>query len=678
MAAPEGRSTPAVRDRRDCGVAIRSFSVGPMRGLIRAEADGLGNLVVLAGPNGAGKSSLLDLLRQQRHTVAEPGTEVMFVGPHRTWRSSQLNRVSVYGFPASSFGELLKNDAMPHFQYVVPQGLQGLQGVGRQSSSADDVQAFVKTSLVRLRDRQQALVTQAWQDQGGRIEAGTVPQLFEPFQRLVHTLLPHLEWVGVTDDDPNNIQCRFRPAGADEPVFDIDELSSGEKAAVALLLPFVERQADQMVTPRNVELGVVPLTMLLDEPEIHLHPLLQLQVLQYLRDLASEGAAQFILATQSPTLLDALNDDELYLLSPAALRPDNQLSRLSTSHERLEVARGLTGSTHLLTRAKPIVFVEGETERPGVSSDARLITLLLPETRGWALVPGRSKHDVVTSVQRLRQDGVELPGAPVFGLVDADRDTTTGDDHVVAWPVAMVENLLLDTQAIYEALRPYGNLTTASSTAAVQAALENAAQERIEDEVRLRVQRQLPVGRLEIHPDRVSDADAAGAAQVGKWLDRLRALDVTAVAVAARVEVESIIDEGVQLERFHGKRILQAVYKALNVTAAGLSQPAFALAIADRASSSERVQRVTAPAIGRIKLYFPAHLADTLRSCGDQTAACDPLVRDCNRHHAAWAAGRPEAAGREQLREQIFAFARTTGLQQRRTLTALASEIGTA
>lgn len=103
--------------------------------------------------------------------------------------------------------------------------------------------------------------------------------------------------------------------------------------------------------------------MLLDEPELHLHPLLQLQMLEYLREQAYQGAAQFVLTTHSTTLLDALTEKELWLLSLASLRPHNQLAQLSTSAERLEVARTLTGSTHLLTRAKPIVFVEGEGEK---------------------------------------------------------------------------------------------------------------------------------------------------------------------------------------------------------------------------------------------------------------------------------------------------------------------------
>ncbi|MEJ7742787.1 MAG: AAA family ATPase [Nocardioidaceae bacterium] len=269
-----------------------------------------------------------------------------------------------------------------------------------------------------------------------------------------------------------------------------------KKLQLLSLLPLVERQSEQLTGAAVTPAGIVPLTMLLDEPEIHLHPLLQLQVLQYLRDLASEGTAQFILSTHSTTLLDALDDDELYLLSPASLSPDNQLNRLTTSQERLEVAREITGSTHLLTRAKPIVFVEGEEERPGVSSDVRVMTNLLPSTRSWALVPGRSKREVISSVGRLRQEGLELPGTPVFGLVDADRDGPSAAEHVVVWPVAMVENLLLDAVAIFAALSAFGAQTAAVSVEAVQRVLDAAAANRVDDEVRLRVQRQLPIGRL--------------------------------------------------------------------------------------------------------------------------------------------------------------------------------------
>ena len=43
-------------------------------------------------------------------------------------------------------------------------------------------------------------------------------------------------------------------------------------------------------------------------------------------------------ATHSSVLLDALDNSELYLLSPAELAAGNQLARGSNSTERLEVA----------------------------------------------------------------------------------------------------------------------------------------------------------------------------------------------------------------------------------------------------------------------------------------------------------------------------------------------------
>ena len=657
-------------------MAIRSFSVGPMRSLVRAVGDHLGNLVVLAGPNGAGKSSLLELLRQQRNVIAEPGTEVMFVGPHRTWRATRLNQMAVYGLAVPSFRELLKKDMLPQFQYYVPPGMQWIQGGSRETSSADDAQALVKASLVKLRDKQQKLVAAAWKEQGSRISEGTVPDLFEPFTRLIETLLPHLEWVGINDSDTENITCDFRRKDMDEK-FDIDQLSSGEKAAVALLLPFVEGQAELLATPPEIQPGVVPLTMLLDEPEIHLHPLLQLQVLNYLRTLAKEDSAQFIIATQSPTLLDALEEDELYLVSPASLRPDNQLSRLTTSQERLETARSLTGSTHLLTRAKPIVFIEGETERQRITSDNQLVKLLLPELRSWAVVAGRSKNDVTTAVRQLRQEGIELPGSPVFGVVDRDTSSKTLEDHVVPWSVAMIENLLLEPEAIYDVLRPHGQVTGASSVSTVSTILGQVVEDQIENEIRIRVQRQLPIGRLEARPDRADALDEIASEQTAAWVEKLKRLDIPAMIAEERAKVESIRSSASELEHFHGKRVLRALHSALGVQNAGISHRAFALAIADRVAEGNRVKKLAGPAILKIKYYFPADLANLLRTAGLDPTTTEEVSKECTAHRTAWEAGQPDPSQRESIRARVFSLAQTATPELRAQITRLASEIGT-
>lgn len=330
--------------------------------------------------------------------------------------------------------------------------------------------------------------------QGNEVRPGTVPDFFAPFAELVATLLPHLEWIGVDDTVSQNIRCLFRnSAREDGPTFDIDELSSGEKAAIGLFLPFIEQrvvrlEGSQQATPP----GVVPVTVLFDEPELHLHPLLQLNALEYMRALARQDQAQFIFATQSPTLLDALDDDELFLLTPAELATDNQLSRLTDSRERLELARSITGSTHLLTRCKPIVFLEGEPDQGATASDQRLVKLLLPEVAHWAFVSARGKAQVVRAATDMRAASLHLPGMPIFGLVDADQGSQALPDFVVPWPVAMVENLLLDIDAMVAVNEPYQAATGPTSAEQIRRELLALADGRRDDEERLRFKGLLP------------------------------------------------------------------------------------------------------------------------------------------------------------------------------------------
>lgn len=300
-------------------MAIRSFDVQDLRGLRHAAASELPNLCAISGPNGAGKSSLLELLKQGRGNALEPGTEIMFVGPHRTWRSGSVNEMAVLGMPMD-FSTILMQDAMPGLPYPIA-NFQIFSGLSRHSSGGDDAQAYVKASIISIRNKQQQLLRREWRAQGGQISQGSVPDLFGPFSELITTLLPHLEWLGVNDANSNDIRCEFRNAATERgAAFDIDELSSGEKAAIALFLPFIERAVKVLSGERTQAPGnIVPVTVLLDEPELHLHPLLQLNVLEYMRALARDERAQFIFTVHSPSLLDALTKDELFLLSPAEL-----------------------------------------------------------------------------------------------------------------------------------------------------------------------------------------------------------------------------------------------------------------------------------------------------------------------------------------------------------------------
>ena len=403
-------------------MAIRSFNVGPRRGLVAAAAQDLPDIVAIAGPNGSGKSALLEQIWNNRSTLLEPGTQALFVGPHRTWRSGAISDILVRSYP-HEYVDILRQEAIPGFQYAAPGGYHWIGGLSRLGSNADDAQALVKTSIVRIDNHAQQLIADEYRRQGGRIEAGSVPDLLEPLKDMVEALLPHLRFSAIDSSNTGDIRVLFElkdniPV---PPPFDIDDLSSGEKAAIALFLPFIELSVKELMRRPTSDLAgpesnLIPLTVIIDEPDLHLHPLLQLNVLEYMRDLTRKRVAQFIFTAHSPTLLDALNDEELFLLSPASISPINQLSRLTHSMERLELARSLTGSTHMLTRGKPIVFIEGEHDASHAATDQRLIKQLLPATRHWATVPSHGRNQVVSAVKNMRDARLHLPGIPFSDL----------------------------------------------------------------------------------------------------------------------------------------------------------------------------------------------------------------------------------------------------------------------
>lgn len=658
-------------------MAIRAFDITGVRGLVRAEAADLPNVVGIAGPNGAGKSSLLEGIKNRRNQLLEPGSELLYVGPHRSWRSSQLSDLHVLGFPFQ-YEDILKQDSIPGFQYGQPAGLHFLSGLPRQAATADDSQALVKTAIVRLNNRQQTLVHQQYVAQGGQVALGTVPDLLAPLRQLVETLLPHLELVDVDSSQNQNIRVIFRRVDTDSPVqFDIDELSSGEKAAIALFLPFVEREAKKLEgTGTEVADGFVPITMLLDEPEIHLHPLLQLNVLEYMRQLARENRAQFIFTTQSPVLLDALEERELFLLSPPGFVSDNQLSQLVSSGERLEIARELTGSTHLLTRAKPIVFVEGETEpRPLAVTDERLIRLVVSAAAHWAIAPARGRSEVVAATNSLRSASLQLPGLPVFALVDADTSTAGLPDFVIPWPVAMIENLLLDVEALWHLLSPYAEMTGLRSDDDVRRSLEECAASQVENEVRIRLKRSLPGAWVAPDPNADNLGDSLDS-QLNELRAKMEAVNIASLRAELQQHVADILGAGQALDFFHGKTLIRDFYKKHQLGRV-FAYGGFLIELARACADGKRVSTLAVPAINRIRYYFPPDLADALQAVPPSTQR-DDLIGKAVAFRAEWEKGAATGEGREHFREALGELARIQLPELRAHLFGLANGVGTS
>jgi energy-coupling factor transporter ATP-binding protein EcfA2 len=129
-----------------------------------------------------------------------------------------------------------------------------------------------------------------------RERGGTDEGEFTRFVRVINQFLEGKRIVGV---DPLTFRIQVKADGS-QP-YGIEALSSGEKQIV-LILGEIQRR---------IRRGSV---VLMDEPEIHLHPRWQRLLIRALTDLAVEYDAQLIITTHSEEVANAVYEHELVLL----------------------------------------------------------------------------------------------------------------------------------------------------------------------------------------------------------------------------------------------------------------------------------------------------------------------------------------------------------------------------
>ena len=307
---------------------IPSFSIQNQRAIRLAACEALPPVMILTGPNGCGKSTLLNSLRN----YGGDG-RTLYVGPHRTSRRQHVRM------------RFLSQNRIEMSSLLAAQSLPGIEGINlpsneRDAWNYDEAQSYLKFSLCQIELDRQAAIAQRFDDDG-KVFRDDMPDVWQPLRDMTHNLLPHLAFRRIDVSDRDQVRCLWQ-VHAKELLVDIDDLSSGEKAVIQLFFPLIEHHVTKhLESMRKLAASADPsnLAVLMDEPELHLHPNLQGKVLDYIRSLALSEGVQFVLATHSPSIVEQATSDELYLLRPAELTPgnDNQLIRVSTDDERLRM-----------------------------------------------------------------------------------------------------------------------------------------------------------------------------------------------------------------------------------------------------------------------------------------------------------------------------------------------------
>lgn len=542
---------------------LLSFKIEKTKAIRLASCDQVPRVMVIAGPNGVGKSTLLFELGQKRGTKHTDTARFLYQPPHRAVRRTAVRRRFLMGSGAG-FRDVLERPTV--------EGYEGLNisFPSRAPDNVDEAGSTIKYVLGRLENKRQMayarMVDQAAAS-GATIATKDLPDIYGPLKELTRYLLPHLEFNRIDFVNEDDIKCIWTRKDDSATVeLDLDDLSSGEKSIVILFLSLLENEINRRLSEVTKEAAPVEsadVVMIIDEPELHLHPDLQSKILSYMRAASVKDKVQFIMSTHSPTLLDQAYDEELFLFRPPGEAPDtNQLQKIANNIERLEALKELTGTTFVVTTGRAIVCIEGEADPMHDPADIQLLGVLYPRATAYTFVPVGSKSSVIGTVVKLREFlPVEKFGIKIFGLVDKDQGTGSLPDGVFALPVSMIENLLLDSAALLKYLQSIGVQTFADS-GEVELELRRLALALRNEEVGLRVAKALKPYTVRLAATDVETLRERHKAEVEKVQALVPHDDKTIVdrMDSITASVDSIIAGGTEITEFRGKPILRAFY----------------------------------------------------------------------------------------------------------------------
>lgn len=548
-------------------MALTSFKIAPTKAISLAECKEVPKVMIIAGPNGSGKSTLLYEVSQKRGVIADAETKIIYQPPHRAIRKTTIRRGWLGGATKS---------IMDLFSGTDVSGYEGLsfQNSARTPDNVDEAGSTIKHTLGKIENKRQAMIAELFdrnKKKNKPVDTASSPDIYLPLKELTKYLLPHLIFDRIDFKNEDDIKCIWKRKDKQlENDLDIDDLSSGEKSIIILFLPLLENDINHNLaeienlereTKISNEAALPDRVFIADEPELHLHPDLQAKILTYMRGLSSKSNIQFILATHSPTILDQAMDDELFLLSPRSDDAnENQLKKVASNIERLEVLKQLAGNTYLITTGRSIICIEGEKNTTTEPADIRLLEILYPRSTAFTFVPTGGKGNVIKLVRQLRE---HLPEESfrikINGLVDKDQSENSLDG-IFFLPVCMIENLLLDEEAIFEYFKSI-NITDFSDHKAVNEKLKEIANCFKNEEIAFRIMR-----KLKSHTVRVSGITKEELKkrleteidEVKKLLPEDEHLDTLISEI--NNEVEEIISNGNTLKYFRGKNILKKIY----------------------------------------------------------------------------------------------------------------------
>lgn len=558
---------------------ISSIRVGGLPPIREFSADELSSVVIVAGANGSGKTRLKQAIIDTFKNARAPKVGITVESTRRSERDRwQRDRIDV------QVGA--QNDVLhAHMQSRTRGGTyvsSVIQIDSDRSVSAvkfnpitlatpdPDEEEINNTYFLELftgrwqhlvnkiymkaanRDNKIAKYVKENPDSTTRAALAANPDPFIQYQEVFAKLLPGKTLEPIDPKSPREFRYKI---GAEGP-FEFESLSSGEREVVKVAFDLVWKRIRDCV-------------VLIDEPELHLHPTLAFRLIETLKGLGANN--QWILFTHSADLISTYYTSGSVVFIDHKASEGNQARRLvDVGENHGETARAVGASLGVFAVGKNIVFVEGRDASVDRLTYHKISQYVFPEAHVFPL-------GQVHNLSALRAVNEELRHA-LFGInlfMVRDRDGLS-DEQVASLETnnrfrvlrrRQVENYFLDPEVLAMVADRLYLDGTRRDAESIQAALQEAAESSINAAVMLCVKEYVRMNGAVACPSLPRRGDVTLDDVCAELVQQVRSNADQVASEFAADEFESAVErerralersltDGSWVDRFPGKPVL--------------------------------------------------------------------------------------------------------------------------